>query len=172
MYAATKFFLFTMVGSAFMLVGIIATAVLGKADNGKITFDLVKLAEHANFASSTGRWLFFAFAIAFAVKVPLFPVHTWLPDAHTQAPTGGSVILAGVLLKLGTYGLLRFGVYLFPSAAVLGASAVPHAGHHRHPLGCDRRHDAEGPEDDSSPTRRSPTSGSSCSARSPSPLSR
>jgi NADH-quinone oxidoreductase subunit M len=117
-YAATKFFLFTMVGSAFMLVGIIATAVLGKADNGKITFDLVKLAEHANFASSTGRWLFFAFAIAFAVKVPLFPLHTWLPDAHTQAPTGGSVILAGVLLKLGTYGLLRFGVYLFPSAAV------------------------------------------------------
>jgi NADH-quinone oxidoreductase subunit M len=107
-----------MVGSAFMLVGIIATAVLGKADNGRITFDLVKLAEHANFASSTGRWLFLAFAIAFAVKVPLFPLHTWLPDAHTQAPTGGSVILAGVLLKLGTYGLLRFGVYLFPSAAV------------------------------------------------------
>jgi NADH-quinone oxidoreductase subunit M len=62
--------------------------------------------------------LFFAFAIAFAVKVPLFPLHTWLPDAHTQAPTGGSVILAGVLLKLGTYGLLRFGVYLFPEAAV------------------------------------------------------
>jgi NADH-quinone oxidoreductase subunit M len=78
----------------------------------------VKIAENADFAASTGRWLFFAFAIAFAVKVPLFPLHTWLPDAHTQAPTGGSVILAGVLLKLGTYGLLRFGVYLFPEAAV------------------------------------------------------
>ncbi|MEP7113667.1 MAG: NADH-quinone oxidoreductase subunit M, partial [Ilumatobacteraceae bacterium] len=62
-------------------------------------------------------WLFFAFAVAFAVKVPIFPLHTWLPDAHTQAPTGGSVILAGVMLKLGTYGLLRFGVFLFPEAA-------------------------------------------------------
>jgi len=118
-YAATKFFLFTMIGSAFMLVGIIATAVLAKAGpGGTITFDLVRIAENADFAASTGRWLFFAFAIAFAVKVPLFPLHTWLPDAHTQAPTGGSVILAGVLLKMGTYGLLRFGVYLFPEAAV------------------------------------------------------
>ncbi len=118
-YAATKFFLFTMVGSAFMLVGIISTAVLAKAGpGGSVTFDLIKIAENATFAASTGRWLFFAFAIAFAVKVPLFPLHTWLPDAHTQAPTGGSVILAGVLLKMGTYGLLRFGVYLFPEAAV------------------------------------------------------
>lgn len=118
-YAATKFFLFTMIGSAFMLVGIIATAVLAKAGpGGTVTFDLVRIAENADFAASTGRWLFFAFAIAFAVKVPLFPLHTWLPDAHTQAPTGGSVILAGVLLKMGTYGLLRFGVYLFPEAAV------------------------------------------------------
>jgi len=117
-YAATKFFLFTMAGSAFMLVGIIATAVIAKADDGAVTFDLVKIAENADFAASTGRWLFFAFAIGFAVKIPLFPVHTWLPDAHTQAPTAGSVILAGVLLKMGTYGLLRFGVYLFPEAAV------------------------------------------------------
>lgn len=117
-YAATKFFLFTMVGSAFMLVGIIATAVIAKADNGSVTFDLVKIAEHGGIATATGRWLFLSFAIAFAVKVPLFPLHTWLPDAHTQAPTGGSVILAGVLLKLGTYGMLRFGVYLFPEAAV------------------------------------------------------
>jgi NADH-quinone oxidoreductase subunit M len=117
-YAATKFFLFTMAGSAFMLVGTIATAVIAKADNGQVTFDLVKIAESGGLAGSTGRWLFASFAIAFAVKVPLFPVHTWLPDAHTQAPTGGSVILAGVLLKLGTYGMLRFGVYLFPEAAV------------------------------------------------------
>jgi len=117
-YAATKFFLYTMVGSAFMLVGIVTTALLAKPDLGRMTFDLVEIAEGANFAASTGRWLFFAFAIAFAVKVPLFPLHTWLPDAHTQAPTAGSVILAGVLLKLGTYGLLRFGVYLFPEAAL------------------------------------------------------
>ena len=117
-YAAVKFFLFTMVGSAFMLVGIIATAFLAKADSGNVTFDLIKIAENANFAASRpGRWLFFAFAIAFAVKVPLFPLHTWLPDAHTEAPTAGSVILAGVMLKLGTYGFLRFGLYLFPEAA-------------------------------------------------------
>ena len=118
MYAATKFFLYTMFGSAFMLVGIITTAVLARSNGvGRITFDLVEIAEQANFAASTGRWLFFAFAIAFAVKVPMFPLHTWLPDAHTQAPTGGSVILAGVMLKLGTYGFLRFGLYLFPEAA-------------------------------------------------------
>jgi NADH-quinone oxidoreductase subunit M len=114
-YAATKFFLYTMVGSAFMLVGIIATAFLAKG-NGPITFDLIEIAK-ADFTASTGRWLFFAFAVAFAVKVPIFPFHTWLPDAHTQAPTGGSVILAGVMLKLGTYGMLRFGVFLFPEAA-------------------------------------------------------
>jgi NADH-quinone oxidoreductase subunit M len=117
-YAATKFFLYTMLGSAFMLVGIIATAVLARRDIGYITFDLVTLAEQASFATNTGRWLFVSFAIAFAVKVPIFPLHTWLPDAHTQAPTGGSVILAGVLLKMGTYGFLRFGLYLFPDAAV------------------------------------------------------
>ena len=116
-YAATKFFLFTMFGSAFMLVGIIATVVLARDSIGETTFDLVRIAEEGSFATATGRWLFFAFAIAFAVKVPVFPLHTWLPDAHTQAPTAGSVILAGVMLKLGTYGLLRFGLYLFPEAA-------------------------------------------------------
>jgi NADH-quinone oxidoreductase subunit M len=117
-YAATKFFLYTMFGSAFMLVGIIATAVLAQRDIGYFTFDLVTIAEQAGFATNTGRWLFASFAIAFAVKVPIFPLHTWLPDAHTQAPTGGSVILAGVLLKMGTYGFLRFGLYLFPEATV------------------------------------------------------
>ena len=117
-YAATKFFLFTMFGSAFMFVGILATVLLGRRYGvGEITFNLVTLAEQASFPTATGRWLFFAFAIAFAVKVPVFPFHTWLPDAHTQAPTAGSVILAGVMLKLGTYGLLRFGLYLFPEAA-------------------------------------------------------
>ena len=118
-YAATKFFLFTMFGSAFMFVGIISTVLLGRRYGvGEITFNLVTLAEEASFPTTTARWLFFAFAIAFVIKVPVIPFHTWLPDAHTQAPTAGSVILAGVMLKLGTYGLLRFGVYLFPEAAL------------------------------------------------------
>jgi len=123
-YAATKFFLYTMLGSAFMLVGIVATAALASRDLGRFTFDLVEIAERSDLATSTGRWLFASFAVAFAVKVPLFPVHTWLPDAHTQAPTGGSVILAGVLLKLGTYGFLRFGLYLFPEASVWARPAL------------------------------------------------
>ncbi len=117
-YAALKFFLFTMLGSAFMLVGILALAFLHERATGVLTFDLVAIAEaDGAIAESTARWLFLAFAVAFAVKVPVFPLHTWLPDAHTQAPTAGSVILAGVMLKLGTYGFLRFGLYLFPEAA-------------------------------------------------------
>jgi len=117
--AATKFFLYTMVGSAFMLVSIMATVFIASRNGvGHVTFDLLEIAEHAEFAASTGRWLFFGFAVAFAVKVPIFPLHTWLPDAHTQAPTAGSVVLAGVMLKLGTYGLLRFGLYLFPEASL------------------------------------------------------
>lgn len=117
--AATKFFLYTMIGSAFMLVSIMATVFIASRNGvDGITFDLVEIAENAEFAATTGRWLFFGFAVAFAVKVPIFPLHTWLPDAHTQAPTAGSVVLAGVMLKLGTYGLLRFGLYLFPEASV------------------------------------------------------
>lgn len=116
--AATKFFLYTMAGSAFMLVGIVATAFIARDDVGRLSFDLLEIAENANFSTGAGRWLFAALTVAFAVKVPLFPLHTWLPDAHTQAPTAGSVILAGVLLKMGTYGLIRFGLYLFPEAAV------------------------------------------------------
>ena len=118
-YAAIKFFLFTMFGSALMLVAIVALAFLhSSASGGAVTFDLVALAESQVLATNTARWLFLAFALAFAVKVPLFPVHTWLPDAHTNAPTAGSVILAAVMLKLGTYGLVRFGLYLFPEASV------------------------------------------------------
>ncbi len=117
-YATLKFFLYTMVGSALMLVGILAVVFLHERETGTLTFDVITLAEEQAFASSTARWLFLAFAASFAIKVPMFPLHTWLPDAHTEAPTGGSVILAGVLLKLGTYGFLRFGLYLFPEAAV------------------------------------------------------
>ena len=117
-YAATKFFLYTMAGSAFMLVSIMSTVYIASRNGvSGVTFDLVEIAENAEFAATTGRWLFFGFAVAFAVKVPLFPLHTWLPDAHTQAPTAGSVVLAGVMLKLGTYGMLRFGLYLFPEAS-------------------------------------------------------
>lgn len=123
-YAALKFFLFTMFGSAFMLVAILSTAFLAREQLGHLTFDLVEIAENASFATSTARWLFAGFAIAFAVKVPVFPLHTWLPDAHTQAPTAGSVILAAVMLKLGTYGFLRFGLYLFPEAATWFAPAM------------------------------------------------
>ncbi len=118
-YAATKFFLFTMFGSALMLVAVIALALLhARASGSAVTFDLVEIATAQAVAPTTARWIFLAFALAFAVKVPLFPVHTWLPDAHTNAPTAGSVILAGVMLKLGAYGLVRFGLYLFPEASV------------------------------------------------------
>ncbi|MET0904029.1 MAG: NADH-quinone oxidoreductase subunit M [Acidimicrobiales bacterium] len=179
-YAALKFFIFTMLGSALMLVGIVSLAFLhrdgvaednaaqaaaieqqiaagdqaaatsgvpfdpdqraelqAEADelrNPSLDFDLVEIAESQNltddsssanpFDWSAVRWIFLAFAVAFAVKVPLFPLHTWLPDAHTQAPTAGSVILAGVLLKLGTYGFVRFGLYLFPEASVWFAPAL------------------------------------------------
>jgi NADH-quinone oxidoreductase subunit M len=118
-YAATKFFLYTMAGSAFMLVSIVALAVIAKAgDGGTVSFDFTKIILSDNLATNTGRWLFLGMAIAFAVKTPMFPFHTWLPDAHTEAPTAGSIDLAGILLKLGTYGFLRFGLELFPEASV------------------------------------------------------
>ena len=117
-YAALKFFIYTLAGSALMLVGMLALVFLHRAATGDLTFDLVELARNPGITDSTARWIFLAFTLAFAVKVPLFPVHTWLHDAHTEAPTAGSVILAGVLLKMGTYGMLRFGLYLFPDAAV------------------------------------------------------
>ncbi|HMS12960.1 MAG TPA: NADH-quinone oxidoreductase subunit M [Microthrixaceae bacterium] len=117
-YAATKFFLYTMFGSALMLVGIVATAYLHqRGTGGDWTFDVVEIASKPGISTGASRWIFASFALAFAVKVPLFPLHTWLPDAHTEAPTAGSVILAGVMLKLGTYGFVRFGLYLFPEAS-------------------------------------------------------
>ena len=116
-YAAMKFFLYTMFGSALMLVASITLAFVAKEKLGVLTFDVTQLAQ-AGLSQSTARWLFLAFALAFAIKVPVFPLHTWLPDAHTEAPTAGSVILAGVMLKMGTYGLIRFGLYLFPEASV------------------------------------------------------
>ncbi len=116
-YSAMKFFLYTMFGSAFLLVATLALVYLHRNATGTMTFDVAELAR-ADFLSVTqSRWLFAAFALAFAIKVPVFPLHTWLPDAHTDAPTAGSVILAGVLLKMGTYGLIRFGLYLFPAAS-------------------------------------------------------
>jgi len=113
-YASLKFFLYTLFGSAFLLVAIVSLAVLHERATGVLTFDLIQLGTGAGLTTTAATLLFFAFAIGFGVKVPLFPLHTWLPDAHTQAPTAGSVILAGVMLKLGTYGFLRFSLYLFP----------------------------------------------------------
>ena len=120
-YAAVKFIIYTAVGSAFMLVAILSLYFLNAHATGAPTFDFTTILDNI----VNGRlviepriqvWLFLAFFLSFAIKVPLFPLHTWLPDAHTEAPTAGSVLLAGVLLKMGTYGLLRFNIQLFPDA--------------------------------------------------------
>lgn len=122
--AAIKFFIYTMVGSALMLAAIIYLAVAHwQATGGVWTFDLMLL-DDVVLPPQAQALCFWAFVASFAIKVPLFPVHTWLPDAHTQAPTPGSVILAGVLLKLGTYGMLRFAFPLFPLAAGEGAQIL------------------------------------------------
>jgi NADH-quinone oxidoreductase subunit M len=115
-YASIKFILYTMAGSVLMLVAIIWLAYYHQSIVGVPSFDLVDLYD-LNVPRGLQMWPFLAFALAFAIKVPLFPFHTWLPDAHVEAPTAGSVILAGVLLKMGTYGLLRFAFPLFPLAA-------------------------------------------------------
>ena len=115
-YAALKFFMFTMAGSALLLVAILFLYFRAGTQLGASTFELTKLAG-LELPVTTARWLFLAFFVAFAVKVPLFPLHTWLPDAHVEAPTAGSVILAGILLKVGAYGLIRFNLGLFPEAS-------------------------------------------------------
>jgi NADH-quinone oxidoreductase subunit M len=119
-YAAVKFVLFTMLGSLPMLVAIVWLGWRVQETTGRFGFDYAQLLA-LDVGLGPQQWCFAAFGLAFAIKVPLFPLHTWLPDAHTEAPTGGSVILAGVLLKMGTYGLLRFALPLFPAAVVTAA---------------------------------------------------
>ena len=119
LYAAIKFFLYTLVGSVLMLLGILFLYFHHHQVTGEYTFSIQAIYQTApqipfNFAI----WLFLAFFVGFAIKVPMFPFHTWLPDAHVEAPTAGSVILAGVLLKMGTYGLIRFSLPLFPAVAM------------------------------------------------------
>ncbi len=139
-YAATKFFLFTVSGSLLMLVALVIVYRMNFEQGGALNFDLVRFVGHAPVPGvplldtvipattesgapwwQTQLWLFGAFALAFGIKVPMVPFHTWLPDAHVEAPTGGSVILAGVLLKMGAYGFLRFALPLFPDAALAWA---------------------------------------------------
>src|SRR5207248_11395297 len=115
-YAAVKFILYTMVGSILMLVAIIGLSYAHATATGTQSFNLLEL-YGTTLSWPMEKWFFLAFTLAFVIKVPLFPFHTWLPDAHVEAPTAGSVILAGVMLKMGTYGLLRFAFPLFPSAA-------------------------------------------------------
>ncbi|MDD3579964.1 MAG: NADH-quinone oxidoreductase subunit M [Desulfobacca sp.] len=115
-YAAVKFFLFTMFGSLLMLVAILVLYFYHHKVTGVYTFDLLKI-YGLQIPFQMQFWMFLAFALAFAIKVPMFPFHTWLPDAHTEAPTVGSVMLAAVLLKMGTYGFIRFNMPLFPEAA-------------------------------------------------------
>ena len=128
-YAAVKFVIYTVVASLLMLAGIIALYYLHGQATGNFTFDIPTITDHVQngaliLSPSTQSWLFWAFGLAFLVKVPLFPFHTWLPDAHVEAPTAGSVILAGVLLKMGTYGLMRFNLPIFPDASREWATVI------------------------------------------------
>jgi NADH-quinone oxidoreductase subunit M len=115
MYAAVKFFLYTMAGSLLMLLAILWLGIY------QGTFSVPELITQGGIPANIQMWLFLAFAAAFAIKVPMWPLHSWLPDAHVEAPTAGSIILAGVLLKMGTYGFVRFNIPLFPDAAVKAA---------------------------------------------------
>jgi len=122
-YATMKFVLFTMFGSLLMLVGILALHAAYHAATGAYSLTIADLAA-VPFSPALQTWLFLAFGLAFAVKIPLFPLHTWLPDAHVEAPTAGSVLLAAVLLKMGAYGFLRLGLPLFPQAAATFAPGL------------------------------------------------
>ncbi|MBX3044010.1 MAG: NADH-quinone oxidoreductase subunit M [Candidatus Kapabacteria bacterium] len=129
LYAAVKFFLFTVVGSLFMLVAVVwlgfyaGTELLSTSTGFTTNYFLIKEVG-SRIPVDIQEWMFLAFALSFLIKVPLFPLHTWLPDAHTEAPTPGSVILAGVLLKMGTYGLIRFNLEIFPTASMNYASII------------------------------------------------
>jgi NADH-quinone oxidoreductase subunit M len=118
LYAAIKFFIYTMAGSLLMLVAIVVMAWKIGDVTGRLSFSYEYLLVNAGALGSIAPWLFGAFALAFAIKVPIFPLHTWLPDAHVEAPTAGSVLLAAVMLKIGTYGFLRFAVPFFPQVAL------------------------------------------------------
>jgi NADH-quinone oxidoreductase subunit M len=118
LYAAIKFFIYTMAGSLLMLVAIVVMVWKVEATTGTLSFSYDHLLKNAGSLGPLAPWLFAAFAIAFAIKVPIFPFHTWLPDAHVEAPTAGSVLLAAVMLKIGTYGFLRFAVPFFPQVAL------------------------------------------------------
>src|SRR6266704_987293 len=126
LYAAIKFFLYTLAGSVVMLLAILALYFYAPVSaNGIRTFDVpTLLAAAQHFSDPLKVWLFWGFFFAFAIKVPMFPFHTWLPDAHTEAPTAGSVILAGVLLKMGTYGFIRFSLPLLPTDAAMRARII------------------------------------------------
>src|SRR5581483_1322166 len=124
-YASEKFFIYTFSGSLLMLVAIIAMVWIVGQGTGTYSFSYDWLLAHTDLLGPEAPWLFVAFALAFAVKVPVFPLHTWLPDAHGEAPTAGSVDLAVILLKMGTYGFLRFAIPFFPAFALSpGVSAV------------------------------------------------
>jgi NADH-quinone oxidoreductase subunit M len=118
LYAAIKFFIYTMAGSLLMLVAIVVMAWRVAAATGTLSFSYEHLLANSATLGSAAPWLFAAFALAFAIKVPVFPLHTWLPDAHVEAPTAGSVLLAAIMLKIGTYGFLRFAVPFFPQVAL------------------------------------------------------
>ena len=124
-YAAVKFFLFTFVGSVLMLVAIFWLWSDSSRAGGARTFDYVSIAQLSGaLPLQAQRWLFWAFALAFAIKVPIWPLHTWLPDAHTEAPASGSILLAGVMLKMGTFGFIRYAMPLFPQAALDAAPVI------------------------------------------------
>src|SRR5213594_4817481 len=118
LYAAIKFFIYTFFGSLLMLVAILTLVYLVAQRTGVYSFSYVNVMNNIGALGPVAFWLFGAFFLAFAIKVPIFPFHTWLPDAHVEAPTAGSVLLAGVMLKIGTYGFLRFAVPFFPQVAL------------------------------------------------------